>query len=54
MGTLHDRPGGFPLDAQAEVNELRDIGAPDLTPTLGSTVIWTDVDRMSAEDGAPR
>jgi hypothetical protein len=50
MGTLHDRPGGFPLDAQAEVNELRDFGAPDLTPTLGNTVTWTDIDRMWAEE----
>jgi hypothetical protein len=48
MGTLPDRSGGFPLDAQSEVNELRDIGAADCTPTLGSAVTWTDVDRMWA------
>src|SRR3954465_608720 len=50
MGTLHDRSGGFPLDARSEVNELRDIGAADVTPTLGSVVTWTDVDRMWASE----
>src|SRR3954471_5935157 len=50
MGTLPDRSGGFPLDAQSEVNELRDIGAADCTPRLGSAVTWTDVDRMWAAE----
>ena len=50
MGTLHDRPGGFTLDPQSELNELRDIGARDVMPTLGSAVTWTDVDRMWAAE----
>src|SRR5438045_1861308 len=50
MGTLHHPPGGFPHDPQSEVNELRDIGAADLTPTLGSAITWDDVDRMWAAE----
>jgi hypothetical protein len=50
MGTLHHPSGGFPLDPQSEVNELRDIGAPDVSPTLGSPVTWNDVDRMWAQE----
>jgi hypothetical protein len=46
VSTLPHPTGGFPLDAQSEVNELRDIGAGDTTPTLGSAVTWDDVDRM--------
>src|SRR5205809_373708 len=50
MGTLHHPPGGFPHDPQAELNDLRDIGAADLTPTLGSAITWDDVDRMWAAE----
>ena len=50
MSTLHHPSGGFPLDPQSEVNELRDIGAADLTPTLGSAVTWDVVDRMWAAE----
>ena len=50
MSTLHDRSGGFPLDPQSEANELRDIGAADCSPSLGSPVTWTDVDRMWAAE----
>jgi hypothetical protein len=50
MGTLHHPSGGFPLDPQSEANELRDIGASDMTPTLGSPVTWDDVDRMWAAE----
>src|SRR5438270_5208319 len=50
VGTLHHPSGGFPLDAQSEANELRDIGAADCTPTLGSDTTWTDVDRMWAAE----
>ena len=50
MSTLHDRSGGFPLDPQSEVNELRDIGAADCTPSLGSSLTWNDVDRMWAAE----
>ena len=50
VSTLHHREGGFPLDPQSEVNELRDIGAADCTPTLGSAVTWDVVDRMWAAE----
>lgn len=50
MSSLHHPPGGFPLDPQSEHNELRDIGARDLSPTLGSPVTWEDVDLMWAEE----
>ena len=50
MGTLHHPSGGFPLDPQSESNELRDIGAPDVNPTLGSETTWNDVDRMWAAE----
>ena len=50
MSTLHHPSGGFPLDPQSEVNELRDIGAPDLTPTVGSAVAWNVVDQMWAAE----
>ena len=50
MSTLHDRSGGSPLDPQSEVNELRDIGAADCSPSLGSSISWTDVDRMWAAE----
>ena len=50
MSTLHHPSGGFPLDPQSEVNELRDIGAADLTPTLGSAVTWDVVDLMWAAE----
>jgi hypothetical protein len=51
MSTLHHREGGFPLDPQFEVNELRDIGAADCTPSLGgSGTTWNDIDRMWAAE----
>ena len=50
VSTLHQPQGGFPLDAQSEANELRDIGAADCTPSLGSNATWNDVDRMWAEE----
>jgi hypothetical protein len=50
VSTLPHPTGGFPLDAQSEVNELRDIGAADCSPSLGSRVTWTDVDRMWAAE----
>ena len=50
MSTLHQPQGGFPLDAQSEVNELRDIGAADCTPSLGSNTSWDDIDRMWAAE----
>lgn len=50
MSTLSHPIGGFPLDPQSEANELRDIGAADTTPTLGSRVTWDDVDRMWAAE----
>jgi hypothetical protein len=40
----------LPPGDSGEVNELRNIGAPDLASTLGSTVAWTDVDRIWAEE----
>ena len=50
MITLHHPPGGFPLDPQSEANELRDIGASELSPTLGSPITWDDVDRRWAAE----
>ena len=50
MSTLPHPTGGFPLDPQSEANELRDIGAADCSPSLGSTVTWDDVDRMWAAE----
>jgi hypothetical protein len=50
VSTLHHPTSGFSLDAQSEANELRDIGATDATPTLGSAVTWDDVDRMWAAE----
>jgi uncharacterized Zn finger protein (UPF0148 family) len=39
-----------PTDPALEALELRDVGARDLTPTLGSAITWTDVDRMWARE----
>ena len=50
MSTLHHPSSPFPLDPQSEANELRDVGASDLSPTLGSPVTWDDVDRMWAAE----
>jgi hypothetical protein len=50
VSTLPHPTDGFPLDPQSEGNELRDIGARDTTPTLGSGVTWDDVDRMWVEE----
>jgi hypothetical protein len=50
VSTLPYPTGGFPLDAQSKVNELRDIGADDCGPTLGSSITWTDLDRMWAAE----
>src|SRR4051812_48272040 len=38
------------LPPHFEALELRDVGAPDLTPTLGSAITWDDVDRMWAAE----
>ena len=40
----------IPLDPQSEAHELRDIGAADTSPTLGSDTTWNDVDRMWAAE----
>jgi hypothetical protein len=44
VSTLHHPSGGFPLDPQSEANELREIGAPDVSPTLGSPGIRDAID----------
>src|SRR3954469_25527729 len=41
---------GFFHNPALEALELRDIGARDLTPTLGSAITWADVDRMWAAE----
>src|SRR5438045_1999331 len=43
---------GFFHNPALEALELRDIGARDLTPTLGSAITWEDVDRMAERAAA--
>ena len=50
VSILHHPSGGFPLDPRSEANEFRDIGARDVSPTLGSAVTWEVVDRMWAAE----
>jgi hypothetical protein len=50
VSTLHHPSGGFPLDPQSEVAELRDIGARDLSPSPDKPVTWDDIDRMWAAE----
>ncbi len=50
MSTVHHPSGGFPLDPQSEVNELRDIGARDLSPTPSSPVAANDIERIWADE----